>query len=123
MHAGLNRLGNVIEGLLGSGVKIFVELRGLSLDGKAAQHLARVVPPRRGQLAEYEVAGLDRAARVILTRHAAVGRRHRRRADKVDPDRASYADIGTLDHVSEFMLVHANLGTRNKGTHAEIGER
>src|SRR3954468_20700329 len=108
VHPGLDGLGDVVECLLGSGMKLFIELGGLGLDGKAAQYLARVVPPRRGQLTEYEVAGLDRAARVILTRHAAVGRRHRRRADKVDPDRAPYADIGALDHVSEFMLAYAN---------------
>src|SRR3954470_24324700 len=123
VHPGLDGLGDVVECLLGSGMKLFIELGGLGLDGKAAQYLARVVPPRRGQLAEYEVAGLDRAARVILTRHAAVRGRHRGRADEMDADRAAYADIRSLDHVAEFMLAHADLGARNKGAHAEIGKR
>src|SRR5947209_19591247 len=76
MHARLDGFRDVVEGLLSSPMKVFVQLRRLGLDSKATQYLAGIVPPRRGQFAEHKVTGLNGAPRMILPRYAAVRRRH-----------------------------------------------
>ena len=104
------------------GVEIAIERGRLGLDREAAQHLAGIVPPRRRQLAEHEVARRDPAARGELPRHVAVGRRHRGRADEMDHMGAAVADESALDHAAELVLGHAGPGAADQRRHAGVAQ-
>ena len=116
-------LGDRIERRFRRGVEIPVERRRIGADGEGAQHLARIVPPRSGQLAEHHVAFLHLARRGELRRHADVRLRHRGDADVVDQRRAAVPDVGALDESRQLALGHPGSVPFSKDAKPCVAER
>ena len=72
-------------------MQIAIERRRLLADGEAPQHLAVVVPERRGDLREHDVAGRNAPRRMELRRRRHLRVAHRRRADEMDAGGAALA--------------------------------
>src|SRR5499427_6884958 len=72
---------------------------------EAAQHLAGVIPERRADLREHDVALRHLARGGKLRRHAELRIMHGGGADEMDDVGATLAHIGALDQVAERTFV------------------
>ena len=99
-----------------------VERRRLLAHREAAQHLAGMIPKRRADLREYDVAVRHAPRRGKLRRHAQLRIVHGGRADEMDDVGAALAHIGALDQIAERALVKADRYPVAQGGHAAIAQ-
>src|SRR5207248_7729680 len=98
------------------------ERRRLIADGEAAQHLAGMIPKRRADLRENDVAVGYAPRRGKLRRHGKLRVAHGRRADEMDDVAAALAGIGALDQVAERALGQADSEPIAQPGHAAIAQ-
>ena len=112
-----------VVGVFGGFVQIAIQRRRLRTHRKRAQHLPRIIPPERRQLAKHHITCSDLARRRQLSRHIKMRRRHRGDADVVNHVGAAVSDVGAFHQRRQFAFVESRLAAFEQRCERRIAHR